>query len=151
MKIKNHGRVDIPQEMVEVAESIKYQNYKVNTPSKFQVNEFDGVFASHLFLERLQDILMINDICRLNYVYFSCSQGAEEHVDSLDPEEFTSTTLLIPIILPKGKSVITSEDEQAVVQLNTIYEFNHEKPHSMILEDTDSGCVVIMVAVRKDR
>lgn len=86
---------------------------------------------------------------KLDFVYFSVCKGAEPHIDLLDKNKFEPTTFVVPIILPNGESIITAEDERIVVELNNIYEFNHEKIHSMVLEDTESGCVVIMVAVLK--
>ena len=86
---------------------------------------------------------------KLDFVYFSVCKGAAPHIDLLDKNKFEPTTFVVPIILPNGESIITAEDERIVVELNNIYEFNHEKIHSMVLEDTESGCVVIMVAVLK--
>jgi hypothetical protein len=53
------------------------------------------------------------------------------------------------VILPPGRNIITAEDATADVELFHVYEFNHEKIHSMTVEDTTSGCVVIMVAIKK--
>lgn len=82
-------------------------------------------------------------------MYFSVCKGAESHIDLLNPAIFETRTFVIPVVLPQGKSVITAEDEQVEVKLNHIYEFNHEKTHSMVLEDNENGCVVIMVAVKR--
>lgn len=143
-KIKCHGKIGIHAQVRWNADTIKFENYTVNTPAKFHVrDDFDTMFkfhlASHLDIE----------YANLDFVYFSVCKGAEPHVDQLDPAIFTDKTFVIPVILPKGKSVITAEDEETVVKLDHIYEFNHEKVHSMILEDVESGCVVIMVAVKK--
>lgn len=147
MKITCHGRIAIPETIVCNAETIKFANYKTNTPKKFQVCAFDDE-EDTTFLRRIAKNLGI-DKARLDFVYFSVCKGAEPHVDLLDPAIFEPKTFVIPVILPRGNSVITAEDEQTVVKLNHIYEFNHEKIHSMKLEDNESGCVVIMVAVKK--
>lgn len=62
---------------------------------------------------------------------------------------FTDRTFIIPVILPQGRSVITAEKASAEVARGHIYKFNHERTQSMTVEDTESGCVVIMVAIRK--
>ena len=139
-----HGKIDIPSTVVENANSIRFENYKTNTPAKFQIrDETDMILmldlSNHLGIARN----------KLDFVYFSVCKGAEPHVDLLDPNVFEPRTFVIPVILPTGNSVIVAQDDRQVVELNTIYEFNHEELHSMELEDTDSGCVVIMVAVKK--
>ena len=106
-------------------------------------NESDAIL-----LAELSDRLGI-PFKSLDFVYFSVCKGAEPHVDLLDPNVFEPRTFVIPVILPHGKSVITAEDESVEVELNYMYEFNHERTHSMQLEDNESGCVVIMVAVKK--
>jgi hypothetical protein len=146
-KIINHGEISIPLSIIDNANSIKYDNYKTNTPKRFQIWDFDNG-EDLLFLIRLSDVLDI-EYDRLDFVYFSVCKGAEPHIDLLDPAVFEPRTFVIPVILPNGKSVITAEDETTVVALNNVYEFNHEKIHSMSLEDNESGCVVIMVAVKK--
>ena len=143
-KIIEHGIIDVPQGIIDIADKIKFENYKVNTPSKFHIrDDIDTMFKFHLsaHLGREYD--------SLNFVYFSVCKGAEPHIDLLDPEKFEPRTFVIPIILPTGKSVITAEEESIGVELNHIYEFNHERIHSMELEDMESGCVVIMVAVKR--
>lgn len=146
MKIICHGSIDVPLSIIENAETIKFDNYKTNTPAIFQIRQL-GEFDISL-MNNLADIVGV-DIHKLDYVYFSVCNGAEPHTDLLDPLKFEDRTFVIPVILPKGNSTITAEDERTVVELNHIYEFNHEKVHSMELEDTNSGCVVIMVAVKK--
>jgi hypothetical protein len=143
-KIIDHGLVDVPLTVVENAETIRFENYKTNTPAKFQIrDETDAVLLSNVAG------LLKSPINVLDFVYFSVCKGAEPHVDLLDPEVFEPRTYVIPIVLPSGKSVITAEDESVEVELNHMYEFNHEKIHSMTLEDNESGCVVIMIAVKK--
>lgn len=144
INIINHGAIYVPDTVVKNADLIKFENYKTNTPGKFQVhNESDAIL-----LAELSDKLGI-PFKSLDFVYFSVCKGAEPHVDLLDPNVFEPRTFVIPVILPHGKSVITAEDESVEVELNYMYEFNHERTHSMQLEDNESGCVVIMVAVKK--
>lgn len=143
-KIVCHGSMAIPETIRANATTIRFQNYKTNTPKQFRVCSFDEEEDIE-FLTRLSRSLGINRE-KLDFVYFSVCKGAEPHVDQLDPHIFKAKTFVIPVILPRGNSVITAEDETAVVKLDHIYEFNHERLHSMTLEDTESGCVVIMVA-----
>ncbi len=143
-KIINHGHIEVPVSIIENAGTIKFQNYKTSTPGKFQIRSFKD---DEDFMYRL-GVAIDQEPDKLDFVYFSVCKGAEPHTDLLDPTVFTSKTFVIPVILPNGNSTITAEDEKMVVKLNNIYEFNHEKIHSMELEDNDSGCVVIMVAVK---
>jgi len=145
-KIINHGKVFIPKEIVANADTIKFENYKTNTPAKFQIRRIDGADVEMLFNVSMAVGVAVN---KLDYVYFSVCRGAEPHVDLLDPTVFEPKTYVIPVVLPSGRSVITAEDETAEVELFNMYEFNHEKIHSMTLEDNESGCVVIMIAVKK--
>jgi len=143
-KIINHGDICIPQSIVDNAECIKFENYKTNTPKKFQTHRA----SNDAVLESVGKIAGV-DKSKLDFVYFSVCKGAEPHIDLLDQAVFEPRTFVIPVILPDGDSQITAEDETAIVELNHVYEFNHEKIHSMELEDNESGCVVLMIAVKK--
>lgn len=139
-----HGKIDIPSIVLNNADRIKFENYKVNTPAKFQVRNLDDDSLMES-LSRLIDIPQD----KLDFVYFSVCQGAEPHTDQLPSKKFHNTTYVIPVILPSGKSIITAENYREEVQVGGVYQFDHTKVHSMELEDTKSGCVVIMVAIRK--
>lgn len=141
-----HGKISVPQPIIDAANTIKFLNYKTSTPSKFRKNTLTEELAGD-FLEEIAELINVAKH-RLDYVYFSVCNGAEPHTDILPPETFTSTTFVIPVILPKGHSVITAEDSYMTADVGGVYEFDHEKIHSMILEDTTSGCVVIMIAIK---
>lgn len=143
--IKKHGTIEIPKRVLEIAETIKMENYKTNTPAKFQKH-----YDLSSFKAISDQIAYIADVhySDIDWVFFSAAQGAEPHVDQLPEGKFTDTTYVVPIILPNGKSVITAEDESAEVKLNHVYEFDHTKVHSMTVEDTESGCVVLMAAIK---
>lgn len=144
-KIKFHGIMEIPKSVTKHADSIKFENYKTNTPTKFQIRTLKGCDE---LMDSLSNLIGISKD-QLDFVYFSVCKGAEPHVDQLNPDKFEDTTFVIPVILPKGKSIIKAEDEESEVQLGGVYQFDHTKIHSMTLEDNESGCVVIMVAVLK--
>lgn len=147
--ITNHGTVShIPAAVIAAADTIKHLNYKTTTPAKFRTHLLTEEIGGTLMAE-LADIIDI-DQSRLDYVYFSCSKGAEPHTDLLDETKFEDRTFVIPVILPRGKSVIFAEDASQEVQVGGVYEFNHERTHSMSVEDTESGCVVVMVAIKKE-
>ena len=148
-RIKKRGVIKVPPAVIAAAEKIKLQNYKTNTPAQFQIHPLHDQSAE-LMMQNLADILDINR-ARLDYVYFSVCKGAEEHVDMLDANIFENRTFVIPVILPTGRSIIQAEQQKRTAELFTVYEFNHERPHAMYLEDTNSGCVVIMVAVKKEQ
>ncbi|HET8687988.1 MAG TPA: hypothetical protein VFM18_15240 [Methanosarcina sp.] len=141
------GFITVPQSIVDHAETIKLENYKVNTPKRFQKHTQD-TSDSEAFLEALSKSVGI-PAGKLDYVYFSCCRGAEEHVDELPSDKFEDTTFVVPVILPKGSCVMTVENEEAEVMIPLIYEFDHTKKHGLRLEDTESGCVMLMVAVKK--
>jgi hypothetical protein len=147
--IKFHGVVSIPQAVIDHADTIKLENYKTNTPAKFQVRSLVG---GEELMESLAEIIGISKE-KLDFVYFSVCKGAEPHTDLLNPNKFEDTTYVIPVILPNGKSIIGAEDDagtvEAEVELGGVYQFDHTKTHWMTLEDNESGCVVVMVAVKK--
>lgn len=138
------GNVLIPQSITDKADTVKLQHYKVNSPRKFQVHELDD-------LGLIQQLAAIIDIPyqNLDFVYFSVCKGAEPHTDALNPNVFCNDTYVIPVILPQGESIISANGWRKKVHIGGVYRFNHNETHSMELEDTDSGCVVIMVAVKK--
>lgn len=144
--IKYHGQVQIPMELISHSKKIKFENYKVNKPSRAQIKHKLTEYME--FTEDLKNIIGLPN-ANLDFVYFSCCKGAEPHVDQLPSEKFEDTTFVVPTILPTGKSIITAEDVEMEVQIGGVYEFDHTKIHSMELEDTESGCVVVMVAIKK--
>jgi hypothetical protein len=146
--IRYHGRVDIPRAVVLVADSIKLLNYRTSTPARFRKDLLSSDLAGVLMSE-LSKLIGVES-SRLDYVYFSVCCGAEPHVDILDSSKFLETTFVVPVILPSGRSIITAESTESVVEVGGVYEFNHEREHSMVLEDVTSGCVVIMVAIRRE-
>lgn len=143
--ITQHGFVTIPEAVTATAEPIKMLNYKTNTPARFRKNHLTKDIAETL-MDELSQRIKVNP-ARLDYVYFSASQGAEPHTDLLDPKVFGDRTFIIPVILPDGENTIYAEDASAVVEVGGVYEFNHERTHSMTVADTESGCVLIMVAI----
>lgn len=143
--IKYHGTVPVPETVIGHADTIKFENYKTNTPRKFQVRTLIG---GDELMDSLSGRIGIEKD-RLDFVYFSVCKGAEPHTDLLDPNKFTDTTFVIPVVLPPGDAIITAEDHGEKVHVGGVYEFDHTKVHSMSLEDTESGCVVVMVAVKK--
>jgi hypothetical protein len=143
--IAYHGNLVIPATVLEYSNTIRFENYKTNTPAKFQVRSLTG--ADELMATLASLIGDPKD--HLDFVYFSVCQGAEPHTDKLNTKKFEDTTFIIPTILPTGRSIITAEDEEMEVEVGGVYQFDHTKVHSMRLEDTTSGCVVIMVAIKK--
>ncbi len=140
--IKFLGDINIPPQVIDNADKIKFEHYKVNSPAKFQVH----TLSDTELMVSLSELIGVNKE-KLDYVYFSVCGGAEEHTDLLDPNKFTNNTFVIPVILPNGVSTITAEGHKETVHIGGVYEFDHTKRHSMELEDISSGCVVIMVAV----
>ncbi len=143
--IKFHGKVIIPQETIDYADKIKFENYKTNTPATFQIRTLEGC---DWLMKKLSSIVEVPRE-KLDFVYFSCCRGAEPHTDKLNPAKFEDITYVIPVIVPKGKSTIIAEGQSIDAELGGIYEFDHTKTHEMQLEDMESGCVVVMVGVLK--
>ncbi len=145
-----HGLVTIPKSVIEFSEMIKLENYKVTNPGYFRVRSLP---QGHMegdaeFKDSLARAIGVPK-SRLDFVYFSASQGAEPHVDKLNPDKFEDTTYVIPVILPRGRSVIIADGDEVVAELGRVYQFDHTKTHSMTLEDKESGCVVIMAAIKR--
>ena len=148
-KIQHYGSVKVPVEIVEAADKVKLQSYSFTKPVDFDVHSFANLPGGSDFIADLSEFLDL-DPTTLDVVFFSCCSGAEMHTDKLDPNKFKSTTYVIPVILPeKGKKVLFTEQEEENIKLFNIYEFNHEEPHGLWLDDTESGCVVLMVGVLK--
>ena len=146
-----HGLVSIPKSVTEFSETIKLENFKVTNPKSFRVRRLpkENAEGNEEFRDALSREIGIPRN-RLDFVYFSAAQGAEPHTDALNPEKFEDTTYVVPVILPRGKSVIIADGQEVVVEVGRVYQFDHTKTHSMTLEDKESGCVVIMTAVKKE-
>lgn len=144
--LKTHSTITIPDKVLSIADRIKLENYKTNTPASFQ-KHYDVSSSYDEVASQIADIAGV-DTNEIDWVFFSVCKGAEPHVDQLPPEKFTDTTFVVPILLPEGKSVITAEEDSAEVEINRVYEFDHTKIHSMTLEDMDTGCVVLMAAIK---
>lgn len=138
------GAIEIPKLVRELCETIKDQNNKVNTPVKFQKHRL----YEELHNELKSDIAWLLDqpVDKVDYVYFSCANGAEEHIDQLDKELFTSRTVILPVILPSGVTILNANGSSIILKVGTAYEINHELPHSLTVGG-DEGCVVIMASV----
>lgn len=144
--IRYHGKIFIPEAITRHADKIKLENYKVNKPGKGQVRHSLPHYMR--FDNDLRHILGLEDR-HLDFVYFSCCKGAEPHVDQLS-DKFEDTTYVIPVILPElGLNVMTAGEDSIFPEVGGIYEFDHTQTHSLYLTDTESGCVVIMVAIKK--
>lgn len=145
--ITYHGNIVIPNDLLEAADTIKFQNYKVTKIGKIQKQTPEGADAEYVM--RVLGSKVKRDHQKFDAVYFSACSGAEEHVDMLDQEKFEDTTYVIPLIIPTGDTVISTGGCNITVEVGGIYEFDHTKPHEMTVEDDRSGCVVLMVAVKK--
>lgn len=141
----DHGSVFVPPQVFQAAYELRLENYKVNTPKKFQVRHLHTEHS----LQLMGDLAQIAGVPmnKIDYVYFSCCLGAEEHTDALDAKKFTAKTLIVPVVVPPGKATLWADGMETQMQANHVYEFNHERPHSLTLEDTTSGCTVIMASV----
>lgn len=145
--IKYHGQIVLPSGLLEAAEHIKFQNYKVTKIGKIQKQTPEGVDAEYVM--RVLGSFVKRDHTLFDAVYFSACSGADRHIDMLDQEKFEDTTYVIPLILPEGDTIISAQGMSVIVEVGGVYEFDHTKEHEMTVEDDKSGCVVLMVAVRK--
>jgi len=87
--IKFLGDINIPPQVIDNADKIKFEHYKVNSPAKFQVH----TLSDTELMVSLSELIGVNKE-KLDYVYFSVCGGAEEHIYLLDPNKFTNNTLL---------------------------------------------------------
>lgn len=146
-RINHYGAVEVPDAVIQAADKVKLQSYSFTKPVDFDVHSFANLPGGSELIANFSEALEI-DPTTLDVVFFSCCSGAEMHTDKLDPNKFTSTTYVIPVILPKtGKAILFTGSEEENVKLFNIYEFNHEEPHGLWLDDTESGCVVLMIGV----
>lgn len=143
--VKVLGGVYLSETVRAVAKEIRHQNNRVNTPTKFQKHSMH----EETYVRLKKDIAALLDVphTQVDYVYFACANGAEEHVDQLDPERFTHRTVLLPVWLPKGATTLYANGGTTPLYEGLAYEINHELPHSLDVEDKNGGCVVIMASV----
>lgn len=141
------GQYDAPEYVLEVAEQVKHQNNKVNTPSKFQKhpliaqehNEVRSWIAERLGVDKE----------KVDFVYFSASWGAEEHTDLLDPHIFTGVTVILPILVDEQAGAVFHIQEYSLpLEKGKAYMFNHEIPHSITVKEGGHGVVVIMASIK---
>jgi hypothetical protein len=146
--IQMHGEVELPKKLLKAADAIKFQNYKVNKIGRIQKHTDDGEDAQYILWQLGQ--LVKRDPKFFDMVYFSACSGAEPHVDMLDESRFENTTYVIPLILPIGDSIIKTRNVSIIAEVGKVYEFDHTIEHEMTVEDNKSGCVVLMVAVKRN-
>jgi hypothetical protein len=154
--IQYMGQCFPSRDILIYADSIKHDNYKTSTIKQFR-RRFPLMDGMELFLQqialRIVDMPEIRKLTgtllQLEPVFFSVSQGCEEHTDELDPEVYTNTTVVIPLVVPEGKCELTVDGDSLNLVRNGIYLFQHDRPHSLQLDDKTSGCTVLMIAIKK--
>lgn len=143
------NRIRIPSRIAEHCYSIKHQNYKVNKPTRFQkhtvLGDDDAPSMSKFFAD-LSNMMMVHPD-RIDCVYFSAPEGAEPHVDQLNPSEFEGRTWLIPVVVPPKFTTLRVGEDTAIIERFRPYMFDHGIEHELTVQDT-SGCVMLMVAAR---
>lgn len=143
-----HGQVFPPRDVLIYADTIKLDNYKTATIKKFQ-RRFPDLSGLKLMMDQIALRLSFDDGAAFDPVFFSCCKGAEPHIDKLDPEVYTDTTIVVPLVAPKGNMWFGIDGGKYLMQSFGIYSFVHEREHFLQLEDTESGCTVLMLAIRK--
>lgn len=138
------GKLRVNDYVMDLAQSIREDNYRVNTPSKY--HKYQG--NCYETIQQLSDLFNCGE-SSIDYVYFSSKEGAEPHVDKLNLLKFEEDTIIIPLILPRGKSTLRVGGSSTTLEPLLAYKFKHTIIHSLELEDTESGCVLIMAAVLK--
>lgn len=139
-----YKEVAVPMGIMGYAYDIRLENYKVNTPTQYQIHDMklDGTEGVLEQVSALTDI----PVEKLDCVFFSVCRGAEPHVDDLDPEKYTGRTFTIPLVQPPSGRVLLKANGAAVdVRPCVVYEFDHTKIHSMELDDKEYGCTVLMI------
>lgn len=136
------GKIKVNAHVMGVAQSIREENYKVNTPSKYHKHQG----KDYTTIQQLSNLFNCGE-GYVDYVYFSSKEGAEAHVDKLSLSKFEDDTIIVPLILPRGKSRLKVGDSIMILEPLLAYKFKHTTIHSLELEDTESGCVLIMAAV----
>lgn len=139
-----HGTVEVPEAVLNNAQEIRHENYRTNTPRKFQKHN-----EVHAQLKQAIAQAVGEPVVNIDFVYFSVAKGAEEHVDALDPTVYTSRTFIVPVVLPEGDNFITAQGQKFQISTGVVYEINHELPHSMQVANEVDGAVVIMASCLK--
>jgi hypothetical protein len=155
--IQYAGQAFPSRDILIYANSIKDENYKTSTVKQFQ-RRFPLLDGMSKLIDEIA--LRINGITYagkglyplnvdLEPVFFSVAKGAAEHTDELDRDIYTDVTIVIPLVVPKGLSELTVGGNSINLQQFGVYLFDHTKPHKLVLEDNESGCTVLMIAIKK--
>lgn len=130
-------QIHLPTSLKQVANSIKLQNYKVNSPTKFQKYRNPLSMFSYMLSSVLGS--------KVDWVLFSCCNGAEEHTDKLDTDIYGTMTYIIPVIVPEKGAVLHHSGGSVDISEGSVYEINHQLPHSLDVNSYD-GCVLVMAS-----
>lgn len=143
--ITAHTKVTLTGKALEHAKSVVKENYKLSTPLEFQKH----CSADDILIQQIAAV-MNWDHTRVDSVFFSCPNGADPHVDKLNLADHSDITAIIPVILPKGKSILQVANDSMELEVARVYSFSHQTLHSLSVENEGEGCVVIMSTERKN-
>ncbi len=154
--------IEISGQLLAAAKAIQHENHDKNCPSKLNKTSLNDV--AQLWQRELKNQLT-KSFCEhhkatgMDSVLFSCPEGAKLHVDDLDPDQFETSTILTPVILPDSPAIFsvhigTDHLGEEIYQGTTMtighsYVFNHTQKHQLTIKETPANCVLVMTAMKK--
>lgn len=123
--------------LVAFAQSIINENHNILNPKIYLKHRFED----KEFEDQLKILI---DTDKVDYVLFSSRSGAEEHVDT-HLKHLDIFTYIIPIILPGENVILKSERKETILELGVPVRINHQLPHSLIVS-CDQPLVLVMAS-----
>lgn len=132
------GFYHIPLQLMMKAGEVEKQDNQANEPGfKRKVIKQDATALFHSLTTALGTL-------SIEAVLFGCVNGSQPHVDRLDPRFYGAKTLLLPLILPTGESILRVGNDKINLNYNIGYLFDHTVLHSIIHETNGQGCTLLM-------
>ncbi len=123
--------------LVAFAQSIINENHNILNPKIYLKHRFED----KEFEDQLKILI---DTDKVDYVLFSSRSGAEEHVDT-HLKHLDIYTYIIPIILPKEEVVLIADKKEYILSIGKPVMINHQIPHSLVVKN-DSPIVLVMAS-----
>lgn len=123
--------------LVTFAQSIINENHNILNPKIYLKHRFED----KEFEDQLKILI---DTDKVDYVLFSSRSGAEEHVDT-HLKHLDIYTYIIPIILPEEEVVLIADSKESILLIGEPIMINHQIPHSLVVKN-DSPIVLVMAS-----
>lgn len=128
------------------------RNLEIENFAKTIIDENHNILNPKIYLKHRienkkfeEDLKVLIDTDKVDYVLFSSRSGAEEHIDK-HLTHLDIYTYIIPIILPNAKvELITKNNGNHFLALYQPIKINHQEPHSLKVI-TDEPLVLVMAS-----